>query len=292
MPDIVITEKNSLSVQRKAAKAKAFKRMRKALRRAGAGTAPIERLVVIPGSMKSGTTTLYEYLMQHPQIAPNEFSKEPSYFSGKKRSGPEYPLAYYFAQFAFDPAAHQYALEASTNYMKYPSYSGAFAAMKETGLDFRFICILRDPVDRAESHIKHNIARGRLDLADYRKKLSRGPANTSKYATQIDQLLMHFPRESLLLLSFEALKADPSTSLQRTLDFLELDDFSFAPPERQNTRDITVDGRKWTFDEADRNAVFRHVRDDIVRLEQEYQIPIQEWFPTFARLHSYASRAG
>ena len=118
----------------------------------------IERFAVVIGAMKSGTSTLFDYLGQHPELAQSRH-KELNFFSSEDwRKGVEF----YLKQWPrFDPAAHRYALEASPQYAKNPQAAlraRRFAA--QSGAEFRYVFIVRNPVDRIELHLAHNIGRG------------------------------------------------------------------------------------------------------------------------------------
>jgi hypothetical protein len=68
--------------------------------------------VFLIGAMKSGTTTLHEYLIQHPEICPC-ISKEPEYFS-KKMGNPKLKEGKYEDLFPWNDSNHRFTLDAST----------------------------------------------------------------------------------------------------------------------------------------------------------------------------------
>ncbi|MDT8453265.1 MAG: sulfotransferase [Gammaproteobacteria bacterium] len=75
-----------------------------------------EHFVVIIGAMKSGTTSLFDILGQHPQICAAK-EKEPNFFvtdsDSKKVDG-------YLGLWAWDKVKYKYALESSVAYTKFP----------------------------------------------------------------------------------------------------------------------------------------------------------------------------
>ena len=74
---------------------------------AGAGAEPrIETFGLILGGMKCGSTSLYDYLVTHPQVAQCRV-KEPNFFSVPKGRGSEHYAALWRG---FDPARHRVAL--------------------------------------------------------------------------------------------------------------------------------------------------------------------------------------
>lgn len=98
----------------------------------------------IPGAAKSGTSSLHEYLSQHPQIYMSKI-KEPHFFAR-----PEFPEGLDEYEKLFAPgSAFAYRGESSTSYMVYPDVIGRILTYVESP---KFIFILRNPVDRAISH--------------------------------------------------------------------------------------------------------------------------------------------
>jgi len=70
---------------------------------------------IIIGAMKCGTSSLYSYLLDHPQICP-PIVKEPEFFSENQAHGVQ--VDNYSDLWSFDDTVHKYALEASTGYTK------------------------------------------------------------------------------------------------------------------------------------------------------------------------------
>ena len=88
---------------------------------------------IVIGAQKSGTTTLFEYLVKHPQLC-LPASKEAPFFNSQTKYGPlHYDQANLAASFHFT----------SCNGSDF-SNNGHYAA--------KLIAILHDPVKRARSH--------------------------------------------------------------------------------------------------------------------------------------------
>ena len=110
----------------------------------------------IVGTPKAGTTSLYYYLEEHPEIYMSPI-KETNYFSFSEIEGQglyytaeEYvrTAADYDAQFA--GVTNEKAIgEASVSYLFYPEIPNK---IKEFNPDARIIIVLRNPVDRGFSH--------------------------------------------------------------------------------------------------------------------------------------------
>ncbi len=188
----------------------------------------IDNFALIIGTMKGGTTSLFNYLARHPQISPC-IEKEPSFFSEKAKLTLGYD--YYQSLWNFDPTVHKIALEASTSYTRatHPYYIKAAENIYRYSIDnkinFKFIYILRNPLDRIESHYTHGRAWGygetKQDLAE---EINPEVIETTKYAMQIEEYYRRFPADSIMLLNFEDLKQQPELILTKICRFLEIDD--------------------------------------------------------------------
>ena len=170
----------------------------------------ITGFALIIGAMKCGTTSLYNYLATHPEIAPC-VTKEPNFFVNPRlwRQGP----AHYRGMWpAYDPDRHRLALEASGNYTKFPMRRKVPRRMARLGAAYKFLYIVRDPIDRIESHLAHSIAHGRVE-GGRAFDLVEGPLAVSCYGRQLRQFTRVFPRESLLVLDFDDLRDRPAELL-------------------------------------------------------------------------------
>lgn len=189
----------------------------------------------IVGAAKSGTTSMYRYLEQHPDVYMPSF-KEPHWFARVK---PSSGLIVHsvtsedeYLQLFEGWKGEQAIGEAS------PSYLWDVAApdrIKQEVPDARIIVLLREPVGRAFSHYLMDVREGleeRLFLEavqeDYASQekgwgISHLYVELGMYCEQISRYLDRFGRENVLILFFEEVFADPESTLrtlERTLDFL------------------------------------------------------------------------
>jgi hypothetical protein len=111
---------------------------------------------IIIGAMKSGTTSLYNYLVQHPNVLKGA-KKEIHFFDWQYEKG----LPYYRSQFPTQPykifmrSFRKYEFicgEASPYYFFHPHVARRVA---QDLPHVKLIAILRNPVDRAYSHYWH-----------------------------------------------------------------------------------------------------------------------------------------
>jgi hypothetical protein len=103
--------------------------------------------LVIAGVAKAGTTSLFRYLAQHPDVCPSSV-KEVRYFTALRYGEPLPPLTEYTAVFAHW-AGERYRMEATPGY--YPGGGAVARAMDEVLPDCRVIVLFRDPVQRCWS---------------------------------------------------------------------------------------------------------------------------------------------
>lgn len=185
--------------------------------------------VIIIGAMKSGTTTLFDLLAQHPKIAPC-IGKEPGFFAFDEIY--EKGFDWFDSIFQFDPAQHRYRLEASTDYTKTPFVTGVWDRMTaEPGVSVKLLYIMRHPLQRIESHAKHTQNAKReigqqispRDDHGLDAGLSAVSLAVSSYASQLDTYQTALAAGQLHCLSLEDLKADPEPTLAAIWDFLELE---------------------------------------------------------------------
>ncbi len=174
--------------------------------------------VLIIGAMKSGTTSLFDILSQHPQICASKI-KEPDYFV---RSGDHKSQNEYLALWNWNERQHRIALESSVAYTKSPFIRGVPERIYNSGLGkFRFIYFVRDPVARIESQIRHGV------FAGWGKSLDEGISDDliafTRYATQLDEYLMYFKKGDLLVLTLEEFQNNPASVLTRICEFIDVD---------------------------------------------------------------------
>jgi hypothetical protein len=131
---------------------------------------------IVPGAAKSGTTTLYKLLQQHPSIYFPKGKKEPFYFSfgGKK---PDYTDHEFVSNMVWntqeyvnlfkDAPKSSLLGDASTSYLYTAENSIANMQMLygEKVRDVKVFIILRNPIYRAYSHYTYLVRNGLEDLS-------------------------------------------------------------------------------------------------------------------------------
>ena len=174
---------------------------------------------LIVGSMKSGTTSLYHDLVQHPQIfLPEE--KEPDALCRDDVLS-DWGLRSYAA--LFEPARpHQLCGEASTSYTKLPTHRRVpERARTVLGDDVRIVYLVRDPVERTRSHHEFLYQMGLMgpnvdSVLDEDETL----IEYSRYALQIQPWIDIFGREQVMILQFETYVRDRQFQFSHVCEFL------------------------------------------------------------------------
>ena len=170
------------------------------------------------GAMKSGTTTLWWYLAEHPDVFMTT-PKEPNFFNDHWHRG----VGWY--ERLFKPAGGALARgEASVRYTSFPDDPECPARIASVVPDARLLFLARDPVQRIRSHYLHELAALR-ERRPLEQALRENPTylDRSRYAMQLERYLEHFPRERLLVVRAEDLFRTPLEVLPRVYAFLGVD---------------------------------------------------------------------
>lgn len=163
---------------------------------------------IIIGSMKSGTTSLYRFLAEHPDVDMSR-DKETDFFVAEKTWSNGF--SWYSEQFT---SADLTRGEASPNYTKCRDFPGVPERIAKACPEARLIYIVRDPVKRAVSQFRHSFILGTLkpDMATFGDSHEYAHIlDASLYARQMDAYLEYFQKDAILVLDFDDLVKNPQT---------------------------------------------------------------------------------
>lgn len=189
----------------------------------------------IIGSAKCGTTSLFRYIVSHPDVLP-PIVKEIDYFLH-----PERGQEWYLSHFPRKPHGDTVYLtgEASVSNI---SLLSAPELLLNTNPAARLIALARNPVDRAISHYYNERHWGKdkrsLEAAidDELEILGSGDINSGReywksqlgylwlglYSDDLERWLSVFPREQLLIVITEEMQRDPATTVESVFRHLGL----------------------------------------------------------------------
>jgi hypothetical protein len=197
----------------------------------GPETGTLPNLVVI-GAMKCGTTSLHNYLDQHPDIAMSGVKEINFFLEGQGH----WDKGVRWYESHFDGSAKVRG-ESSTSYTKYPQRSGVPARMCSLLPGAKLIYILRDPIERTVSHYLHAYHRSRetRSVAEALGSLTDNPyVDPSRYHMQLERYLEHYPLSQILILTTEELREAPQLTLGRAVEFLGLAPHRFEALTKAN----------------------------------------------------------
>ena len=196
---------------------------------------------LVIGAPRAGTTSLHNYLGQHPQIfmcpvkEPNFFRRTDGSFSGQPLGEREYEAL-------FDSAKPgQRVGEVSPAYLV---SQGAPGSVNQLIPEATIIAVLRDPAARAFSDYQSWVRSGGESL-DFDRAVAEGQGegvrpigqylNPGFYFRHLSHWLSEIPRERLHMFLYEDLITNPATFLETLCEVLGIDsEFCFDAGTRYN----------------------------------------------------------
>lgn len=197
---------------------------------------------IVIGAAKAGTTSLYQYLNQHPQIYMSPV-KEPRYFA------PEYYTTYFKRSYRnegrrpamslqeykslFQDVVEETAIgEASTEYLTIPESA---KRIKQLIPNAKIIAVLRNPAERAFSAYCYHVRDGRETLSfeealkqEWRRKEEGWQIGWlyregGFYYRGLREYYRCFNRDRIKVLLWEDLKFDTEATCQNVFNFLGIE---------------------------------------------------------------------
>ena len=218
-----------------------FRKSDRVFRRLTANKRSLPNFIII-GAQKSGTSSLFWYLSQHPQIR-SSFVKEVHFFDG-----------------GLDPAINNFSKGVGWYRAHFPIENRKFITGEASPLyifnplvperihnvlpGVKLIAVLRNPVERAISHYFHEKRKGReekpilealeleeerlrpiLEQYDYKSEIFKNKSYKSRglYKKQLERFLDYFSWDQILILSSEDLFTNSKDTLEKTFHFLKVD---------------------------------------------------------------------
>ncbi len=243
---------------------------------------------IIIGGQKCGTTSLYRYLAQHPNVYSAK-RKEIGYFNAMH----EHDLGWYrahfpnrLARFAIERIRKQKFItgEADPAYILDPF---ALRAIKNTIPKVKIIILLRNPVDRAFSHYQHSVRSGvekfefekAIELEHQRissqwEKMVNGKPyhgltiyhyaylKTGHYGDQLEEVYRIFNPSRVLVLQSEIFFRQTQKEFDKVLEFLGL------PAEKVDIYKKHNKGDYGALDESLRGRLQRYFQPQLAKMNK------------------------
>ena len=204
----------------------------------------------IVGAPKAGTTSLYHYLNEHPQIEMS-LQKEPDYFSDKEIQ----IQGLYYSRNRIDTEEKYNGLfntqkkdvifgEGSVSYLFYPTVA---QDIKVYNPNAKIIIMLRNPIDRAFSHYLMDYRLGLVsdsfeDIINKKSKHKNAHLfyqqyiKVGEYAAQLKRYCDIFDKKNILLIDYENFKSDVTGTVNSAYSFLNISaEFSVDINKKHNT---------------------------------------------------------
>lgn len=203
----------------------------------------------IVGTPKAGTTSLYYYLDDHPQIVMSSI-KEPNYFSNQDISLQNLfyeetiieSLEDYHKLFPEDKTVKKYG-ESSVSYLFYKSVPKKIYQYNKRS---KIIILLRNPIERAYSHYLMDRRLGLVnqEFSDIFEKKSgiffQQYFKLGNYTNQIKRYIDIFQEDNIHIIWYDKFKEDVAQEVSKVYQFLSVDqDFKFNLNREYNKSLIT-----------------------------------------------------
>jgi hypothetical protein len=216
----------------------------------------------VVGVQRSGSSSLYEYLVNHPNVG-RAAVEEIHFFDNNFQRGIDWYRGHFPTRAWAGLSERRTGIpmicgEATPYYLAHPWAPGRLA---QTLPGSRVIVVLRDPVDRAYSHYNHEVALGAETLS-FSEALDREPerlegevermeadptyysylhqqysyVTRGLYAEQLERLYGLFPADQIVVIYSQDLASQTDRTYGRVLEFLGLPAHSLASYPRHSAR--------------------------------------------------------
>ncbi|SHE60207.1 Sulfotransferase domain-containing protein [Psychroflexus salarius] len=191
------------------------------------------------GVQKAATTSIYNWLSQHPEVCAPIAMKDISFFTRPmfyKEKGIDYLLKHY----ENCQEDQKIKLQGSVHYI---FFEDALKRIKLFNPDAKFVLILRQPMERAISSFLYarkfnyeklnfedalEAEKDRMLTDDLKIKSECTYINHGFYASQINRFLKHFSKDQLKVILYDDLKTEPEKTIKGIFKFLSINS-NFTP---------------------------------------------------------------
>jgi hypothetical protein len=230
--------------------------------------------LIIPGFPKSGTSSLHDYLDQHPNICMSK-PKEPHFFTNTAHW--QKGVAYHNGLFMEQDDHTLFFGESSTNYCIWPE---AVKRIKEKLDCPKIIFLVRDPVQRLLSHYRWMYKLG-LETNGLMKAIMdddkfhpdkhlmgcyKSYVEFSSYSKFLPIWLENFGKQNIFFISSKDLKENPLITMNECFNFLGLSPITHINMVEKNTTNATRALKKSRFSQRLKKGIPRNFQIAIAKI--------------------------
>lgn len=198
-------------------------------------------LIIIIGSNRCGTTSLFNYLGDNPEIQPADI-KMTGYFLNKEYTKAKFPIKKYYSEedkFSdysstyYSLNSTKYFLEANPDYLYSDNTAERIFSFKQhTKCDVKLICLVRNPIDRFMSMFQYlkilnlvpvDTTPEQLYNMQHHKEdsgLETSVLEMAHYSKYLKKYTSIFNKNELLVVTHEALKNQAASTMKDICQWL------------------------------------------------------------------------
>ena len=189
---------------------------------------------MIVGAQKAATTSLKNYLSEHPSVS-GHLQTEFSYFVSEEEYRLNYAEIY---THCFDNKRKTYDKVIAKNAVMY-THEQSINRLLQHNKDCQLVYLVRNPVERAYSSYTMEVSSGWMkrdfdEIVEIIRTDNRQDImyklfiQLGLYADYLEMMCKYFPRESIHIILFEKLKEQPTSVCRNIFKLLNVDD-TFIP---------------------------------------------------------------
>ena len=203
---------------------------------------------IIIGAQRAGTTSLYNYIIDHPRVTP-AFIKEVHFFDNNFNHGYNWYRAFFptLLYKRYKRLISHYQLTTGESSPYYICHPHAAKRIKALLPEIKLIAILRNPIDRAYSHYNYHVQLG-IEPLSFEQAIAQEPTRLTGeyehmladenyysfnfqafsyltrgvYADQLQAWFNIYNSSQILILDCELLSQTPKKTMESVYSFLGL----------------------------------------------------------------------
>ena len=226
--------------------------------------------------MKCGTTSLYEYLKQHPDIFMSDV-KEPELFFEENshliRDGICKSKEDILSLMMKGYKCQKIVGDSSSSYTKFPMFPRCKdipSKIKSVCKNPKFIYIIRNPLYRLVSEYKFYVRRLGVNgsFKDHLRWRGKVCLPISLYFFQLSNYLKYFDKSCFKVIIFEEFVSNPLDTLKDIFKFLELDSTKYGLGEFKVYNKSPRSQDELKFDKESYDNIIKPIKEDVDQMEK------------------------